>query len=246
MQGGIQAALWATSRNTEHRMEHWLQLIAVPNTPSSSGGSEPQSSKKRIADLEKARSRSHRGKAQKQASLGAGPTMLALPPPAPRRQGQKRATRGHRKDGKGKGKASSTPGGQKNFEYLIKLPVDFRKNFHEKFHKKKSATGFRARSAVSLPSNASSLTFVLVAVARSLTMSADVSNPRFAELHSQSTEKVADVPPTLPVSTFPPIVKPEACQKRARLLTSETALEAEVRDALRIRQQDGDSAFFLG
>ena len=39
-------------------------------------------------------------------------------------------------------------------------------------------------------------------------------------------------------------MKPEVCQKRALLLTSETALEAEVRDALRIRQQDGDCALF--
>ena len=62
---------------------------------------------------------------------------------------------------------------------------------------------------------------------------------------SQSTEKVADVPPTLSVSTLPPIVKPEACQKRVLPLTSKTALEAEVRDAFRIRQQDGDSALFF-
>ena len=37
-QYGIQAALWATLRNTEHRMKHWLQLVAIPNTPCSSGG----------------------------------------------------------------------------------------------------------------------------------------------------------------------------------------------------------------
>ena len=49
----------------------------------------------------------------------------------------------------------------------------------------------------------------------------------------------------MPVSTLPPIVKPEVCQKRVLLLTSETALEAEVRDALRIRQQDGESALFF-
>ena len=61
-QYGIQAALWATLRNTEHRMKHWLQLIAIPNTPSSSSGSELQSLNKRTADLEKARSRSPRRK----------------------------------------------------------------------------------------------------------------------------------------------------------------------------------------
>ena len=42
-----------------------------------------------------------------------------------------------------------------------------------------------------------------------------------------------------------PYVKPKACQKRVLLLTSEAALEAEFRDALRIRQQDGDSALFF-
>ena len=62
-------------------MKHWLQLVANPNTPSSSGGPELQSLKKRIADLEKARSRSPRRNAQKQASLGAGPFMFALPAP---------------------------------------------------------------------------------------------------------------------------------------------------------------------
>ena len=30
---GIQSALWTTLRNTEHRMKHWLQLVAIPNAP---------------------------------------------------------------------------------------------------------------------------------------------------------------------------------------------------------------------
>ena len=121
-QYGIQAALWDTLRNTEHRMKHWLQLIAIPNTHSSSSGSELQSLKKRIADLEKARSRSPRRNARKQASLGSGPSMLALLAPAPRPQGQKRATRAHRKDGKGKGKSSSTPGGPKKLRVPHEAP----------------------------------------------------------------------------------------------------------------------------
>ena len=48
----------------------------------------------------------------------------------------------------------------------------------------------------------------------------------------------------MPVSPVTPIVKPEGGQRRVLLLTSETALEAEVRDALRTRQQDGESFFF--
>ena len=128
-QFGIQTALWATLRNTEHRMKHCLQVIAIPNTPSSSGGPELQSLKKRIADLEKASSRPPRRNAQKQASLGAGPSMLALPAPAPRPQGAK-SRRTFRKGKKGQGKVSSDPAGTKNFEYLMKLPVDFWRNFH--------------------------------------------------------------------------------------------------------------------
>ena len=133
-QFGIQSALWATLRNTEHRMKHWLQLTAILNTPSSSSSSELQSLKKRTADLEKARSRSHRRNAQKKVSLSAGPAMLALPAPAPRPQGAK-SRRTFRKGKKGQRKGSSNPAGTKNFEYLMKLPVEFRKNFHEKFHK---------------------------------------------------------------------------------------------------------------
>ena len=79
---GIQSALWTALRNTEHRMKHWLQLVAIPNTFSSSSGPKLQSLKKRIADLEKARSRSPRRNAQKQAALPGGPSMLALPAPS--------------------------------------------------------------------------------------------------------------------------------------------------------------------
>ena len=49
----------------------------------------------------------------------------------------------------------------------------------------------------------------------------------------------------MPVSPVTPIVKPEGGQRRVLLLTSETALEAEVRDALRIRLHEGDSAVFF-
>ena len=76
---GIQKALWSALHNTEHRMKHWLQLVAIPNAPSSSGSQELQSLKKRIADLEKARSRSPR---QKRLALPAPSAPLALPAPA--------------------------------------------------------------------------------------------------------------------------------------------------------------------
>ena len=66
---GIQAALWAALRNNEHRMKHWSQLVAIPNAPSSSSNLELQSLKKRISDLEKARSRSPRRNTQKQLAF---------------------------------------------------------------------------------------------------------------------------------------------------------------------------------
>ena len=78
---------------------------------------------------------------------------------------------------------------------------------------------------------------------------AGVLSIRSTELHvPQSPGEVEAVPPTLPVSPVspvPPIVKPRSCQKRVLLLASETALESEVREALRIRQQDRDSGLFF-
>ena len=136
---GIQAALWAGWRNPEHRMKHGLQLVAIPNSASSSSSQEIQAMKKRIADLEKARSRSpHR----KQASIPGGPSMLALPAPSAPAQGSKVGKGGNnKKKGKGKGKSgssSSAPSGTRDFNCIMKLPVDFRSNFHERFHKKKA------------------------------------------------------------------------------------------------------------
>ena len=32
----IKNALWTTLKNTEHRMKHWLELVAIPNSPASS------------------------------------------------------------------------------------------------------------------------------------------------------------------------------------------------------------------
>ena len=120
----------------EHRMKHWLQLVAIPNAPSSSSSQELQSLKKRIADLEKARSRSPRRSNQKQLTASSGPQMLALPAPSGSTQGQKGGK--NRKRGgfarspfKGSGKGLAS----KDFDYLMKLPLEFRSNFHEKFHK---------------------------------------------------------------------------------------------------------------
>ena len=134
---GIQSALWTALRNTEHRMKHWLQLVAIPNAPSSSSNQELQSLKKRISDLEKARSRSPRRNTQKQLAVTGGPQMLALPAPSAPAQGQKGGNRGNKKRGSagrgsgGKSASISTqsPSGIKNFDFLMKLPLEFRANF---------------------------------------------------------------------------------------------------------------------
>ena len=91
---GIQSALWSALRNMEHRMKHWLQLVAIPNAPSSSSSQELQSLKKRISDLEKARSRSPRRNNQKQLAPAGGPQMLALPAPSAPAQKEERAKTG--------------------------------------------------------------------------------------------------------------------------------------------------------
>ena len=81
---------------------------------------------------------------------------------------------------------------------------------------------------------------------QALTTSACVLRQKSTEPHYLYNTEVMEVPLSpLPVSTFPPIMKLEARPKRVLLLTSETAFEAEVRDALRIRQHEGDSAVFF-
>ena len=117
-------------------MKHWLQLVAIPNAPSSSSSQELQSLKKRISDLEKARSRSPRRSNQKQLAAASGPQMLALPAPSAPARGQK-GGKDRRRSGTGRYAAKASGKGQasKDFDYLMKLPLEFRANFHEKFHK---------------------------------------------------------------------------------------------------------------
>ena len=140
---GIQSALWATLRNTEHRMKHWLQLVAIPNAPSSPSSQELQSLKKRISDLEKARSRSPRRSNQKQITAPGGSQMLALPAPSAPAQRQK--------GGKGRKRAGVTHAaakgsGKKDFDFLMKLPLEFRAKFHQKFHNNEICYNFQRNS----------------------------------------------------------------------------------------------------
>ena len=144
---GIQSALWTTLRNTEHRMKHWLQLVAIPNAPSSSSSQELQSLKKRISDLEKARSRSPRRTNQKQLAASSGSQMLALPAPSAPAQGRK-GGKDRKRGGTGRFAAKGSGKGQspKDFDYLMKLPLEFRANFHEKFHKNEICFGFQKKT----------------------------------------------------------------------------------------------------
>ena len=149
---GIQAALWAALRNPKHRMKHWLQLVAIPNAPSSSSSQEMQALKKRISDLEKARSRSPRRNAQGQNAI-AGAPLLALPPPLAPAQGSKGGKGSNfRRREKGNGKTgSSSPqqsNGSQQFEQIMKLPVEFRNNFHERFHNKEISYALEKKKAV--------------------------------------------------------------------------------------------------
>ena len=144
---GIRFALWSTLKNTEHRMKHWLRLVAIAKSSSSYSNTEVQALKKRIADLEKARSRSPR---RKQSSQPSGPSMLALSASSEPAQGQKGGRRNNnKKRSKGKRKgasSSSTPSTAKDFAYLMSLPAAFRSNFHEKFHKREICFPFQKRT----------------------------------------------------------------------------------------------------
>ena len=151
---GIQSALWSALRNMEHRMKHWLQLVAIPNAPSSSSSQELQSLKKRISDLEKARSRSPRRNNQKQLAPAGGPQMLALPAPsAPAQKGGKgkdrRVTNRRGGAGRAPGKGQASKGeaqASKDFDYLMKLPLEFRAKFHQKFHNNEICYNFQRNS----------------------------------------------------------------------------------------------------
>ena len=115
---GIQSALWSALRNAEHRMKHWLQLVAIPNAPPSSSSQELQSLKKRIADLEKARSRSPRRNNQKQLAAVSGLQMLALPAPSAPAQGQK-GGKGRKRGGFGRYAAKGSGKGQATKEFRL-------------------------------------------------------------------------------------------------------------------------------
>ena len=157
-----------------------LAPVAIPNSSASSDKQEMQNLKKRIADLEKAR-----GSQSKQSA------QLALPGPSAPAQGAKGCKgSNNKKKVKGKGKSSSSfqPASSsnqtKNFQYLMKLPTEFRSQFHERFHKREICFLFPKGSVQELTELVQVCSyFVLVAVDPSHTMSACVSQTEPHEPH---------------------------------------------------------------
>ena len=73
------------------------------------------------------------------------PGQLALPAPSAPARGPKggKGGKNQRKRSKGQGTVGSQ---YKNFEYLMKLPFEFRVKFHERFHKKEICFNFQKKS----------------------------------------------------------------------------------------------------
>ena len=129
---GISAAWWSAYNSSEHRMLHWLQLVSLANTPSSS--SSAAKLERELAELRKARSRtprvSNRGRGSR--ALPNAP-QLALPAPASSAPAPVSKSRGKGRKGKGKGK-----GGKKaidktktwQFGDLIRGPREIKDMFH--------------------------------------------------------------------------------------------------------------------
>ena len=100
---GIKEALWSVLGNVEHRMKHWLQLVAIPNAPAAASDHEISELKRRLSAVENRRGRSRSPRRQQQRAL-TGPEFLALPASASsssqsRRQRQEQRWKRQRKEG---------------------------------------------------------------------------------------------------------------------------------------------------
>ena len=135
--------------------EHWLQLVAIPNAPSSSSGPEIQALNKRISDLEERRDPDRSAEKLTDAASDYWSSSTRSPRTFSSRSGTERRERrkggnNQRKRSKGQGtvgsSTSSQQSGPKSFEYLMKLRVEFRENFHERFHKKEICFNFQKKS----------------------------------------------------------------------------------------------------
>ena len=145
----VQYSLWAALRNNEHRMKHWLQLVAIPNSEASSYKQELQEMRKRVADLEKTRSRSPRRNTQNKQAAIAGLSFLVLPAsssaPAQGSKGGKGSS--NKKKVKEKGNLRQLlprhPAlRQKISHTLCNFPTETRSLFIESFHKNEICYNF--------------------------------------------------------------------------------------------------------
>ena len=127
-----------------------LQLVAIPNAPSSSSGPEIQALKKRIQtwkrpDLDRPAEKLRcRQRLLVQVNSLSPHLLLPLGDRKAGKAGKAETTRGN--VAKVKVKSVSQQSGPKNFEYLMKLPVEFREHFHERFHKKDICFNFQKKS----------------------------------------------------------------------------------------------------
>ena len=89
----LQAALWHTFEDQQHKHTHWVQLLTIANAQQAGSSGEVSKLRKEVADLRKMvsqRSRSPRGKGTGKRSLRA-PSHLALPaPPTTKGSGKKK------------------------------------------------------------------------------------------------------------------------------------------------------------
>ena len=183
----IKEALWKVLGDMEHRMKHWLQLVAIPNALEASNKHELTDLKTRLAALEnrRARSRSPRRQQQHQRAI-AGPSFLAFPAPAsssfqPAPPTPKGRSTGGNKGGKGTGNRSIGKGkdgggsGPKQFADIMAGPVRDRIHLHLRFHSKEVCWEFQKNSCRKNPTvTASSYTSARVGEAANRTTIASV------------------------------------------------------------------------
>ena len=142
---GIKEALWSVLGNVEHRMKHWLQLVAIPNAPAPASNHEISELKRRLSAVENRRGRSRSPRRQQQRVL-TGPEFLALPASASSSSLSK--GNGKNKGGKGKGKKGSKGKG-KNTSGSMKFKEIFKAAFRPA--NSSSSTFPRQRSMLGIP-----------------------------------------------------------------------------------------------
>ena len=139
----IQAALWHTFKDQQHKLTHWVQLLTIANVQQVGPSDEVSKLRKEVADLRKMvsqRSRSPRGKGAGKRSLPA-PSQFALPaPPTSKGNGKKGKTGKGKKGSQSVNKDSSasstspagiTPSNFRSFDQIMLKGNENRKLFYK-------------------------------------------------------------------------------------------------------------------